>query len=64
MAVVLVTVSNWLLYPGDEAPPADDADEGPLDEALLQAWIVFRDGAAVRPRRRTPHPVGAGTRRR
>ncbi|HEV8627804.1 MAG TPA: TetR/AcrR family transcriptional regulator [Acidimicrobiia bacterium] len=64
MAVVLVTVSNWLLYPGDESPPADDADEGPLDQALLQAWIVFRDGAAVRPRRRTPHPVGAGTRRR
>jgi AcrR family transcriptional regulator len=50
MAVVLVTVSNWLLYPGDESPPDDDADEGPLDEALLQAWVVFRDGTAVRPR--------------
>lgn len=64
MAVVLVTVSNWLLYPGDESPPADDVEEGPLDQALVQAWIVFRDGAAVRPRRRTPHPVGAGARRR
>lgn len=64
MAVVLVTVSNWLLYPGDESPPADDVDEGPLDQALLQAWIVFRDGAAVGPRRRTPHRVGAAARRR
>ncbi|HYT38106.1 MAG TPA: TetR/AcrR family transcriptional regulator [Acidimicrobiia bacterium] len=45
MAVVLVTVSNWLLFPGDESPPDDEADEGPLDEALLQAWVVFRDGS-------------------
>lgn len=52
MAVVLVTVSNWLLFPGDESPPAaDEADEGPLDESLLQAWIVFRDGTATRARR-------------
>lgn len=64
MAVVLVTVSNWLLYPGDESPPADDVEEGPLDQALVQAWIVFRDGAAVGPRRRTPHRVGAAARRR
>lgn len=64
MAVVLVTVSNWLLYPGDESPAADDVEEGPLDQALVQAWIVFRDGAAVGPRRRTPHRVGAAARRR
>ena len=64
MAVVLVTVSNWLLYPGDESPAADDVEEGPLDHALVQAWIVFRDGAAVGPRRRTPHRVGAAARRR
>jgi AcrR family transcriptional regulator len=47
MAMVLVTVSNWLLFPGDESPPDDDADEGPLDEALLKAWLVLRDGAAA-----------------
>jgi AcrR family transcriptional regulator len=64
MAVVLVTVSNWLLYPGDESPAEADVEEGPLDQALLQAWIVFRDGAAVGPRRRTPHRVGATARRR
>lgn len=47
MAMVLVTVSNWLLFPGDESPPeGDEGDEGPLDEALLKAWVVFRDGAA------------------
>lgn len=46
LAMVLVTVSNWLLFPGDESPPnADEGDEGPLDEALLNAWVVFRDGA-------------------
>lgn len=45
MAMVLVTVSNWLLFPGDESPPEDEGDEGPLDEALLKAWAVFRDGA-------------------
>jgi AcrR family transcriptional regulator len=56
MAVVLVTVSNWLLFPGDESPPDDTddaADESPLDEALLQAWVVFRDGVAPRP----PHQL-------
>ena len=47
MAMVLVTVSNWLLFPGDESPPEDEGDEGPLDEALLKAWVVFRDGAGV-----------------
>ena len=46
MAVALVTVSNWLLFPGDESPPdEDDPEDGPLDEALLKAWTVFRDGA-------------------
>jgi len=45
LAMVLVTVSNWLLFPGDESPPEDEGDEGPLDEALLKAWVVFRDGA-------------------
>jgi AcrR family transcriptional regulator len=54
MAAVLVTVSNWLLFPGDESPPDDDTDEGPLDEALLQAWMVFRDGAATRAVRAAP----------
>ena len=53
MAAVLVTVSNWLLFPGDESPPDDEADEGPLDEALLSAWVVFRDGTATRSRRPT-----------
>ena len=64
MAVVLVTVSNWLLYPGDESPPADDGPEGPLDEALLQAWIVFRDGTAVGPRAARRPSVAAAARRR
>ncbi|MCA1843776.1 MAG: hypothetical protein LC792_11450, partial [Actinobacteria bacterium] len=54
MAAVLVTVSNWLLFPGDESPPDDDADEGPLDEALLQAWMVFRDGTATGASRAAP----------
>ena len=46
LAMVLVTVSNWLLFPGDESPPnEDEGDQGPLDEALLKAWVVFRDGA-------------------
>ena len=53
MAVVLVTVSNWLLFPGDESPPDDEADEGPLDEALLKAWVVFRDGTALGARAKT-----------
>src|SRR5207244_8983792 len=65
MAVVLVTVSNWLLFPGDESPPDDDADEGPLDEALLQAWVVFRDGTATRPRpARRPSVASAASSRR
>jgi AcrR family transcriptional regulator len=71
MAVVLVTVSNWLLFPGDESLPDDDdvADEGPLDEALLQAWVVFRDGTTTRPRAARARPartpsVPAGSRRR
>lgn len=68
LAVVLVTVSNWLLFPGDESPPDDEADEIPLDEALLQAWAVFRDGA-VAPRTSRPgpgkgRPVAARSRRR
>lgn len=46
LAMVLVTVSNWLLFPGDESlPNGDEGDQGPLDEALLKAWAVFRDGA-------------------
>jgi AcrR family transcriptional regulator len=45
LAMCLVTVSNWLLFPGDESPPGDgDPDEGPLDQALLRVWVVFRDG--------------------
>lgn len=65
MAVVLVTVSNWLLFPGDESPPAGDTDEGPLDEALLQAWVVFRDGTATAPRpARRPAAAATGSRRR
>jgi AcrR family transcriptional regulator len=48
LALCLVTVSNWLLFPGDEALPGDeDPDEGPLDEALLRVWAVFRDGIRV-----------------
>lgn len=55
MAMVLVTVSNWLLFPGDESPPdEDDAAEGPLDEALLKAWVVFRDRARVARDERAP----------
>ncbi|HKN89474.1 MAG TPA: TetR/AcrR family transcriptional regulator [Acidimicrobiia bacterium] len=65
MAVVLVTVSNWLLFPGDESPPDDDGDDGPLDEALLQAWVVFRDGTATRPRpARRPSVASAASSRR
>jgi len=55
MAVTLVTVSNWLLFPGDESPPSDDEpDEGPLDEALLRAWMVFRDGVVASAPRAAP----------
>jgi len=64
MAVVLVTVSNWLLFPGDEFPPDGDGDEGPLDEALLQAWVVFRDGTATAPRPAKRPAAAAGHRRR
>jgi len=54
-AMVLVTVSNWLLFPGDESLPEDDgSDEGPLDEALLTAWMVFRDGARLDKGRSRP----------
>jgi len=52
MAVVLVTVSNWLLYPGDESPPTDGAAEGPLDEALLQAWWSSATAPSGTARRR------------
>ena len=64
MAVVLVTVSNWLLFPGDEFLPDGDGDEGPLDEALLQAWVVFRDGTATAPRPAKRPAAAAGHRRR
>jgi len=64
MAVVLVTVSNWLLFPGDEFLPTGDAEEGPLDEALLQAWIVFRDGTATAPQPAKRPAAAAGHRRR
>ena len=37
LAMVLVTVSNCLLFPHDD---------GPLDEELFKAWVVFRDGAS------------------
>jgi AcrR family transcriptional regulator len=67
MAAVLVTVSNWLLFPGDVSPPDDEI---PLDEALLQAWMVFRDGAiapapggAARRPRKTPAVSSRGQRR-
>ena len=64
MAVVLVTVSNWLLFPGDESPPDDEGEDGPLDEALLQAWVVFRDGSAIRTRAARAPSVPAVSRRR
>jgi len=66
MAAVLVTVSNWLLFPGDESPSdEDDVDESPLDEALLQAWVVFRDGsAATGSGPGKARPVAARSRRR
>lgn len=64
MAAVLVTVSNWLLFPGDESPPEDEADEGPLDEALLSAWVVFRDGTATRARATRAPSVPTSSRRR
>jgi serine/threonine protein kinase len=48
-AAVLVTISNWLMAPAGE-DPLDDTDEDQLDERLLRAWQVVRDGTATRPR--------------
>lgn len=62
-AVVLVTISNWLLGPdGDLAGSGTAVDEDPLDERLLRAWGVLCDGAAATgPRRPTGIP-GRGSR--
>jgi NADH dehydrogenase len=45
-AVVLVTISNWLLAPDDDSAEGM-LDEDPLDERLLRAWRVLSDGAAA-----------------
>ncbi len=46
-AVVLVTISNWLLAPGDGDAGSEPSDEDPLDERLLRAWRVLSDGATA-----------------
>jgi AcrR family transcriptional regulator len=47
-AVVLVTISNWLLAPdGDGDAGGETSDEDPLDERLLRAWRVLSDGATA-----------------
>jgi AcrR family transcriptional regulator len=47
-AVVLVTISNWLLAPdGDDDTGGETSDEDPLDERLLRAWRVLSDGATA-----------------
>jgi NADH dehydrogenase len=53
-AVVLVTISNWLLAPDDDAS-SETFEEDPLDERLLRAWQVLSDGATARRSRR---PIG------
>jgi AcrR family transcriptional regulator len=68
-AVVLVTISNWLLLPGDDEPPSDTIDEDPLDERLLRAWRVLSDGASApsrsgRPIRTPRQPAPASAKRR
>lgn len=67
-AVVLVTISNWLLAPDDECA-GDTIHEDPLDERLLKAWQVLSDGAAApassrRPVRTGPQPNPASPKRR
>ena len=47
IAVVLVTISNWLLAPDDEDAGTETFDEDPLDERLLRAWRVLSDGATA-----------------
>jgi AcrR family transcriptional regulator len=47
IAVVLVTISNWLLAPGDDGGGSESFDEDPLDERLLRAWRVLSDGATA-----------------
>ena len=60
-AVVLVTISNWLLAPDDESDGSDAVDEDPLDERLLKAWQVLSDGAAAKARSRRPIAAGRQT---
>jgi NADH dehydrogenase len=58
-AVVLVTISNWLLAPDDDAG-SETLEEDRLDERLLRAWQVLSDGASAPSRSR--RPIGRGGR--
>ena len=64
-AGVLVTITNWLMAPAGE-DPADEPEEDPLDELLLRAWHVLRDGiSSPRPaKRRPPAPTARSRSRR
>ena len=65
VAVVLVTISNWLLAPDDDGVATEAFDEDPLDERLLRAWRVLSDGAtASRPIRTAQRPKPSPSRRR
>ena len=57
-AVVLVTISNWLLAPDDESVGSEVVHEDPLDERLLKAWQVLSDGAAAQAR--SPRSMASG----
>ena len=57
-AVVLVTISNWLLAPDEDDNVGTAAfDEDPLDERLLRAWRVLSDGAEASVSSRRPIPT-------
>jgi NADH dehydrogenase len=60
-AVVLVTISNWLLAADDDGAGTGALDEDPLDERLLRAWRVLSDGSDARL---SSGRVGAGRRPR
>lgn len=46
-AVVLVTISNWLLAPGELSPMNDELLADDLDERVLRAWSVLSAGATA-----------------
>ena len=60
-AVVLVTISNWLLGPDGDADWNGTVEEDPLDERLLRAWGVLSDGAAAASAERATGLTGRGS---